>query len=175
MCLQHALLRNISLLLAARRECSYARGRAKPSHHAAADQDHPRAGRPSARATRKISTRVGGGGASRQSAQHGAITNRRTTQLRTPMEEEFVYYVPSAEGCVPWDGVGSGRRDSHIWHQSKARTLQGLGGRRAVTASRRRDVEGGRRGGHARARWRCRPASARTPEEVRQSTVTPLR
>jgi hypothetical protein len=151
MCLQHALLRNISLLLATRRECSYACSRAAPSHQAVADQDHPQAGRPSARATRNISTRVGGGGASRQPAQHGAITNRRATQLRMPVAEEFFYYVPSAEGCVPWDGVGSGRRGSHIWHQSKARTTQGLGGRRVVAASRRCDVEGGRWGGHARA------------------------
>ena len=46
---------------------------------------------------------------------------------------------------VPWDGIGSGRRGSHIWHQSKARMMKGPGGRRAATAGRRRNGdEGGR-------------------------------
>ena len=46
---------------------------------------------------------------------------------------------------VPWGGVGSSRRGSHIWHQSKARTTQGLGGRQTSAAGRRRDGEGGSR------------------------------
>ena len=39
--LQHALSRNISMMLAAQRERNYARGPTAPSHHAVAVQDHP--------------------------------------------------------------------------------------------------------------------------------------
>jgi hypothetical protein len=41
-----------------------------------------------------------GGGVSRQSAQHDAITNRRAVRLRMPGAEEFIYYEPAAEGCA---------------------------------------------------------------------------
>jgi hypothetical protein len=56
------------MLLVTRRERRYARGPATPSHHAAAVQDHPRVGWPSARATRQTSTR--GGAEARQGSRH---------------------------------------------------------------------------------------------------------
>jgi hypothetical protein len=45
----------------------------------------------------------------------------------------------ASQRAVPWGGRGSGRRGSHIWHQSKARMTQGPGGRRVAAAGRRRD------------------------------------
>jgi hypothetical protein len=86
----------------------------------------------------------GGEGASSQLAQHTAITNRRVARLRTPAAEELSCTTRCQRRAMTWDGEGSGWRGGHIWQQSKVRTMQGLGGRRAATTGRRHDGEGER-------------------------------
>jgi hypothetical protein len=69
-------------------------------------------GRPSAWATRRTSTRGGGGGASRQPAKHDAITNKRAARVAYACDRGVHLLRCRSEGCA----MG--------WRRKRARTTQ---------------------------------------------------
>jgi hypothetical protein len=115
-----------------------------PSHHADAVQDHPRAGWPSTRATRRTSTR-GGGQRRIKAASIARRRNKQECRAVTYACGKGVHLLRAVDQrAMPWVGGGSSWRGIHIRHQNKARPTKGLGGRWVAAPSRRRDGEGGR-------------------------------